>query len=269
MNGYWDGSVYGEARKISTDSGYRTALDNLWNGLTPGTTLNSANFGATIYNWSLIRDQHTDPVDSGDVEVAKLCYHVAIAVDTAFGLWWSGSDNWRVPGPLRDFFRYAPDVTYGPPDVDEMTKEIQWLRPLGFSGSGPPGGHAWVLYGYNKGTDPNRQFKMNMGWNGGSDGWYSLDNVPLGLNDNHNQLIRIAPLNVVKFVADRSPGPYPDPGSGSPGLPYNHIEEALSYVDDGTTLIFKAGSINTFAANSLVIDRPMTLKGVQATIQKD
>jgi hypothetical protein len=213
-----------------------------------------------------MQNQHTDPVDTGDTEVAKLCYQVAIAVDTGFGIWWSGSDNWRVPGPLRDYFRYDPDVTYGPLNIDDMTEEIEWLRPIGFSG-GPPG-HAWIIYGYNKGTDPNRQFKMNMGWDGGSDGWYTLDNIPSGINQNHNQLIRIAPLDVVKFVADLPPGPYPDPGRGSPSLPYNHIEEALSRVGDGTTLIFRAGSTNTFAASSLLINRPLILKGVNVTIQK-
>ena len=266
MNGYWDGSVYGKARDISTNAAYRSALENLWNRLTRGTTAHTANFGSATYNWSLMRNQHTDPVDTGDTEVAKLCYHVAIAVDTGFGIWWSGSDNWRVPGPLRDNFRYDPDVAYGPPDIGDMTEEIQWLRPIGFSG-GPPG-HAWVIYGYNKGTDPNRQFKMNMGWNGGSDGWYTLDNIPQGINQNHNQLIRMAPLDVVKFVADLPPGPYPDPGRGSPGLPYNHIEEALSRVADGTTLIFRAGSTNTFAASSLLINRPLTLKGANVLIQK-
>jgi hypothetical protein len=266
MNGYWDGSVYGTAIEISTDSAYRSALPNLWNRLTSGTTANYANFGSTTYNWSLMQNRHTDPVDTGDMEVAKLCYHVAIAVDTGFGIWWSGSDNWRVPGPLRDYFRYDPDVTYGPPDIDDMTEEIEWLRPIGFSG-GPPG-HAWVIYGYNKGTDPNRQFKMNMGWDGSSDGWYTLDSIPRGIKQNHNQLIRMAPLDVVKFVADLPPGPYPDPGRGSPGLPYNHIEEALSRVGDGTSLIFRAGSTNTFAASSLLINRPLTLKGMNVIIQK-
>jgi hypothetical protein len=78
----------------------------------------------------------------------------------------------------------------------------------------------------------------------------------------------IAPLDVVKFVEDRSPGSYPDRGDGSPSEPYNHIEEALSYVADGTTLIFKAGSNNRFSSSSLVFDRPMILKGVRAIIRK-
>ncbi len=112
-------------------------------------------------------------------------------------------------------FRYDADAYYEHVDiVNRVTADIQWLRPVGFSSSGTIGGHAWVLYGYNKGTDPNRQFKMNMGWSGGSDGWYSLDNVPGGLNQNHGYLIYIAPQNVVEFVGNTTFG------DGSPLEPY-------------------------------------------------
>jgi hypothetical protein len=266
MNGYWDGSVYGNAQRITDTVSYQNALAALWNRLATATTPCGANFGATTYNWSIMEDTHTDPPDTGDAEVAKLCYHVAIAVDTSFGIWGSGSDNWRVPEPLRKYFRYDPDVTYGPPDVYTMTEEIQWLRPFGFSGSQNGGGHAWVIFGYNKGTSP-WQFKMNMGW--GWDytnppyGWYSLDNVPNNLNLNHRQLVRIAPLNVVKFVGDNNPG------DGSPDDPYEDIEEAIAEAPDGATLIFKAGSDNTFSAGTLTINQPFTLKGKDVTIRKE
>ena len=45
------------------------------------------------------------------------------------------------------------------------------------------------------------------------------------------------------------------------------IEQALANVSDGTTLIFKAGSNNTFGAPSLTLNRPLILKGVNATIR--
>jgi len=261
MNGYWDGSVYSAARNINEDADYRSALENLWNRLTHASTNHYANFGATNYNWGILEDAHTDPSDAGDVEVAKLCYHVGIAIDTSYGIYGSGSDLWRVEAPLENYFRYDTDATYGPRDINTMTEEIQWLRPIGFSGSDGRVGHGWVVYGYNKGISP-WQFKMNMGWGGHHDGWYSCDNVPSNLNLYQKHLTSLAPLNVVKFVGDVNPG------DGSPDDPYEDIEEAIVEAPDGATLIFKAGSTNTFSGDPLVINRPFTLKGHNVIIQK-
>lgn len=260
MNGYWDMSVYQSAQRITDTVPYQTALTNLYNRLTPQTTTVSANFGAATYSWSQLQDVHADPVDDGDPEVAELNVHVGVAVDTYYGLYGSGSDLWRVPTPLAQYFRYDPDVTYGNPLVPAtMVTEIQWLRPVAMAGSGPPGGHAWVVYGYNTGTSP-WQFMMNMGWGGASE-WHALDDVPQGLNDNHNFLYQIAPLGVVGFVGGTAPG------DGSPAQPYQNIQEALNEAPDGATLIFKAGSDNTFSSPTLTINRPLTLKGANVTIR--
>ncbi len=89
--------------------------------------------------------------------------------------------------------------------------------------------------------------------------WYSLDQV---FPKNQDMTIQIAPLNVVKFVGAAVSG------HGSPAAPYLGIEEALANASDGATLIFKAGSDNTFAASALTIDRPLTLKAMGATIRK-
>ena len=118
----------------------------------------------------------------------------------------------------------------------------------------------FIVYGYNRGTDPDRQFRMNMGHGGGDDGWFSLDSMPFTLYQKH--LTRIAPLDVVRFVSDANPG------DGSPSDPYRDIEEALADVPDNTTLIFKAGTTNTFSAGTLTINRSLTLKGYNITITK-
>lgn len=262
MTGYWDDTVYNSARNLSTNADYRTALQALFNRLTSASRPSTANFSAASYNWSLLEDMHQDPADPGDVEVAELCHHAAIAVDTSFGVDGSGSDWWRVDGPsggLAQYFRYDEDSTYtNPRDVDMMVEEIQWLRPFGMGG-GPPG-HAWVIFGYNKGTSP-WQFKMNMGWGGTSD-WYSLDKVPLGITQNHNHLTHIAPASVVRFVGGVVSG------DGSPQNPYADVEEAVQDTPVGTTLIFRAGSDNTFAAAPLTIDKPLILKGKGVTIRR-
>jgi hypothetical protein len=58
-------------------------------------------------------------------------------------------------------------------------------------------------------------------------------------------------------------------GDGSPQNPYANVEEAVQNAPDDTTLIFKAGSDNTFASAPLIIDKPLILKGKNAIIRKN
>jgi len=89
--------------------------------------------------------------------------------------------------------------------------------------------------------------------------WYTFDNVDYKYGQQY--IILISPENAVKFVGGT------DPGDGGPGDPYEDIEEAIVEAPDGATLIFKAGSVNTFSSSPLVIDRPFTLKGYNIVIQ--
>jgi hypothetical protein len=263
MKGYWDYSLVLGAKRQKNDSAYTAAVHNLWDKLPQLPTTHTADFGATNYNWGILQDMHTDPPDDGDPEVAKLCYHAGIAVLMGWGVQGSSSnfgDN--AVNALENNFRYDHDATsqYGS-DIGKMTEDIQWLRALSMEGCSTDGCHAWVAYGYNKGTDPDREFLMNIGWGPDSSHvWYSCDSVPFP----NKQWIsfRIAPLNVVKFVGEV------DPGDGSPDNPYEDIEEAIVDAPDGATLIFKAGSTNTFSGDPLVINRPFTLKGHNVIIQK-
>jgi hypothetical protein len=104
---------------------------------------------------------------------------------------------------------------------------------------------------------------MNMGWGGDHDGWYSCDNVPHGYTISLDHTIQIAPQNVVRFVGATSAG------DGSPNDPHRNIEEAVAEAPNGATLIFKAGSDNTFSAATLTITKPLTLKGVDVVIRKE
>jgi hypothetical protein len=263
MNGYWDSSLYWEAYDINNDPAYSNALFALWNRLSIASIICSAVFGTTNYNWSVIQDVHTDdPPD--DAEVAQLCYHAGIALGMNYGVSESGAPSAEVENALRDHFRYDTDADYQESDVNKMTTEILWLRPFHFRGNNAAGGgHAWVGFGYNKGTDPNRQFRMNMGWGGDHDGWYSCDNVPHGYTISLDHTIQIAPQNVVRFVGATSAG------DGSPNDPHRNIEEAVAEAPNGATLIFKAGSDNTFSAATLTITKPLTLKGVDVVIRKE
>jgi hypothetical protein len=269
MNGNWDGSVLAAAEGITNTSTYRSALSTLYGRLNSNVTSWPADFGATTYQWSLMADREGQLPPGGDAAVATLSHHAGIAVEMEYGIWGSGASASYVADALEDHFRYDLDATYGARNIDTMTEEMQWLRPVAFMGWYPQnGGHAWVVYGYNKATDPNRQFLMNLGWGGPGDGWYSCDNMDLDgdgvpdLDMNQHHVTRIAPEDVVRFVGNDNAG------DGTPNDPYQDIEEAIAEAQDDATLIFRAGSINTFSVDTLVIDRPFTLKGWDVIVRK-
>lgn len=208
------------------------------------------------------KDEDGNTLTQANVDaVAELCYEVGVSVEMDYGVCSSGAYTEKVPIALEKYFRYDQDGTYEQRDIDTMTNEIQWLRPIEFSGCKEKDPfkkcHAFIIYGYDKAND---QFLMNMGWGPGSNAvWYTCDSVDYKFRQEH--VIQIAPLNVVKFVGEDNPG------DGGPGDPYEDIEEAIVEAPDGATLIFKAGSVNTFSSSPLVIDRPFTLKGYNVVIQ--
>jgi hypothetical protein len=257
---WWDDSLWRFARNEEShiidydDPTYRTALDNLWSRIQAYRyfTSNSADFGATTYDWTLMQDAHYDPPDAGDAEVAKLCYHCGIAQQAYWGI--KLTTQGSVPpamSAMATYFRYDPDAHDATFSADNVVEEISWLRPSIMYGSG----HVVVIVGYDvSGAAPLLQ--INTGW--GYDDWYTLDQAwPSG----RSMGAQLAPVNV-KFVGAA------DAGDGTPSDPYRNIEEAIDEAPDGATLIFKAGSVNTFAAATLVIDHPCTLKGWNVTIQK-
>jgi hypothetical protein len=265
MNGDWDHSVLTSAQNITNTRTYSEALHNLWNRLPSRSFTNhSANLGLATYNWGILQDTHVPPPDPGDVEAAKLSYHAGLAAKMEYGIWASGAKRQNMVEALEKNFRFDQDATLGTRDKNIMIEEIQWLRPIGFAGrDSPTTGHVWVISGYNKGTDP-WEFWMNLGWtNPTVIGWFSYDNVPRNFNNSQQHITRIAPLNVVRFVGAS------DSGDGTPDNPYQHIEEAITAAPSGATLIFKAGSDNTFSASTLTINRPFTLKGKDITIRKE
>ena len=259
VNGYWDESIYWHAGNISSDPDYQAALDSLYNRLPVTRDDWTIDLGNTTYDWSIIPAQCTDPLDAGDAEAAKLCFHIGITVEGEWGIGGTTGSHEKQAEALKSHFRYHDDAMQQDCDPNDMVEELQWMRAVGMGGDlAADGGHGWVVHGYDA-SFPDWRFLMNMGW-GGSDVWRSLDNVPGGFHFNQSNLIRVAPLNVL-FVGNAHPG------DGSPDNPCENIEEALAQVPDGGTLIFKAGSVNTFDTGTLVINRPLKLKGYNAIIQ--
>ncbi len=264
MKDRWDWSMLAAAQNdasiLNKTPAYLAALSTLYNRLSPMTPTFTANFGATTYDWSLLEDSHgLNPHAPGYFEVGQLNYHVGVSINTNYGMWGSSSSGPQLEQAVKNYFRYDTDARTDPTNITTMTEEINWLRPVALGGqSVVGGGHMWVVLGYDKAADPDRLFLMNMGWRSGEVYWYTWDHYfPVG----QEHVTRIAPLNT-KFVGDTNPG------DGSPDNPFEDIEEALVGAPNGATLIFKAGSVNTFSAGTLVINQPLILKGYNAIIQK-
>ena len=260
--GYWDGSIYWTARSACNggvdceNEAYRAALEALWDRFTQIPETCYADFGASTYNFNLMKDSHADPATTGSLETAKLCHHAGIAVGMGYGVFASSA------GLIRDgivsHFRYHSDANDIQRNTDLMVEEIRWLRPCEIAGSEPGvGGHSWITCGYNLNTNPV-QFLMNMGWGGGSTDWYSVDEV---FPDNQWNTIRVAPSSVVRFVGGWQ-------GDGRPSQPYTDLPTALEEAPENTKLIMYAGSYHTLPSSGgyATLSRPMLLTGHDVTI---
>ncbi len=262
MAGYWDDSVYDSAMGLNSDPNYQFALTTLYNSLSETTTTLGVSFAAAEYDWSLMNDDHYDynPVP-GDAEVAKLSYHLGVATGSVYRLWATTGFSDKMELAFENNFRYDDDVQYMSRDAVIMITEIQWLRPLILQGCNGSGGcHFWICSGYDI---INGEYYMNLGWSDPlNNDWYAIDDL---FTVDQDQFAFVAPENVVKFVDVIGIG------NGSPTNPYGGIDEAVIEAPDGATLIFKAGSDNTFVGDELIIDaadKELTLKGEDITIRR-
>ncbi|NTV03424.1 hypothetical protein HGA89_00715 [bacterium] len=259
MTGYWDDSLHNAAKQLSNTISFQIALDNLWDDMLESTSTYTIYNDNVTVDWSLLGDDHNDPPDGGDFEAADLSYEFAVACDTDFGLWASGSDHEKASAALSDHFRYDPDCHNTTASDYTIIDEIAWLRPVQLAGSEPGSGHSWVVLGYNAAVSP-AEFLMNFGW-GGTNAWHSRDEV---YPDNQSCIVDLAPASVVRFVSSGLVG-----GDGTPSQPYANIAVAAANAPSGATLIFRAGGDCTFPDAMVTINRPMTLKGVDVTIGPD
>ena len=140
----------------------------------------SANFGATTYDWEHMPDRLQGASQQEIEAVALLMYHCAVAVDMQFSPSGSGANSWDVPDAIQRYFSYSSHASlksrdyYSLVNWQNMLKEshdIGW--PVYYSGFSNSGGHAFVCDGY----DDNDLFHFNWGWGGSSDGWFVIDEI--------------------------------------------------------------------------------------------
>lgn len=135
----------------------------------------------TPYDWENMPGHFEDKTKATDQQrnaVAKLCYHVGVAVDMMYSEEASGTFIGNVVRALRENFRYDKGVrcldrfAYETPEWELLIKkELSEGRSVLYGGRGIGGGHAFVCDGY----DQNGLFHINWGWGGTSNGYFRLN----------------------------------------------------------------------------------------------
>ena len=180
---YWDHPVHGHGSHSYVHSTYG---------------VQSADFGATTYNWAIMPNELGYQADDAAKAVALLMYHCGVSVDMNFGPDGSGAYSPDVETAMRQYFGYCAAVykqrsNYTTEEWIALLKsDLDKLHPIYFSGtSDSGGGHAIVCDGY----DSNDYFSFNLGWSGSGNDFYSIDDVA-GYHNNEAIVMNIYPLEI-------------------------------------------------------------------------
>ncbi len=153
----------------------------------------SADFSLSRYDWASMLPNYDYPVTATAAEqdaVALLMSDVGIAVSMQYTPWASGAYSTSACNALENNFDYSAALVSR--SLEGMTRFAEIIRqelldgcPVYLSGnpSGGGSGHAWVTDGF----DQNGLFHMNFGWNGQSDGFYSLAALSVSQTGNEFQ----------------------------------------------------------------------------------
>ncbi len=153
----------------------------------------TADFSQSTYQWAKMIDRYESrwsfsngtfqltpeySVEEGSA-VAKLMSDVGISVNMDYDTsenGGSGAITSYGATALKTYFDYTTrflrrNQAMGNTFVEAIKSELDTQRPLILSGQGSGGGHAWVIDGY----DENDYLHCNWGWEGLSDGFFSLN----------------------------------------------------------------------------------------------
>lgn len=168
---YWNHPLVGEGSYSYTSGSYG---------------VQSANFGATTYDWANMPNSVSSVTDTNKVNaVATLVYHAGVSVGMSYGTGSSSATTTSTNSltsitgerALRTYFRYAKSL-------HSMRKECMgdsvWMalldaelavgRPVIYSGRDVSGGHAFVC----DGRDNAGHFHFNWGWGSSYNGYYAI-----------------------------------------------------------------------------------------------
>ena len=161
-------------------SGYHSYPTN-WYGT------QSANFGATYYDWNNMPNKLNSSSSSTQINaVATLMYHCGVSMDMDYGFNISGiRDASQVVNAVINNFRYSTSTRaihksdYSEANwISTLKCQLDASKPMVYLGYGTGGGHAFVCDGY----DSRDYFHFNWGWSGDKDGFYPVTDLAPGPN---------------------------------------------------------------------------------------
>lgn len=144
----------------------------------------SADFGATTYQWDLMPVSLNNASQAQIEAVATLMYHCGVSVNMTFDWDGSGAYSESVPPAMASYFDYnycqkKHRSSYSLANWISLLKtEFDLGRPVYYSGQSNEGGHAFVCDGY----DENDLMHYNWGWGGSNDGWFAVDAIEYASN---------------------------------------------------------------------------------------
>lgn len=159
-------------------------------------TVESADFGHTLYDWSNMRDSTSQYVTNEEVEaVATLMYHCGVSLEMDYGTAASGGSSaiglagtdgiHSIDNSLKDYFHYSRDMqvhfkVYGYNNASWralLIDELNQGHPILYAGAAEQGGHGFICDGY----DSRQYLHFNFGWSGIGDGFYTVDSISPGV----------------------------------------------------------------------------------------
>ena len=141
-----------------------------------------ADFGNTVYDWEHMPNKlNSNSPEEEKLAVGTLCFHCGVTIDMGYGPDGSGGGSAGIPGVMHDYFDYSEANVQLRRDDFELETWKRMVReqfdmgwPMYYGGCQDGGCHAFVCDGY----DDFDMFHFNLGWGGGSNGWYIIDEAP-------------------------------------------------------------------------------------------
>ena len=141
-----------------------------------------ADFGNTTYDWDNMPNKLSESSsDTEKLATGTLCFHCGVTIDMGYGPDGSGGASGPIPGVMHQYFNYCDAIVQLRRDDFETETWKAMVReqfdmgwPMYYGGCQDGGCHAFVCDGY----DDYDMFHFNLGWGGGSDGWYLIDDAP-------------------------------------------------------------------------------------------
>jgi hypothetical protein len=137
------------------------------------------NFEIETINWSQIvkRYDYEKTTKSEREELAKLCYHSAVAIEMDFEMSGSTSNVNKIPLAFSRYFKHYGEYIENTSSqffdkIDSMMHKKS-IVILSISGNGF--GHSIICDGLKLDNTNTKYYHLNMGWWGNSNGWYTIN----------------------------------------------------------------------------------------------